>query len=178
MRPLIILLTTFIFSCASTHNKSHLFDGMTDKESVQIYLSEFNLKAVPTEIGQLRKAKKLHISLKKGWTVYPPLSAFQEMIEMAPFQYLPDEITRLSNLKTLSLEGLDLKTLPVHFDKLKNLDTLYLGMNKLTISNEREKLKNLKNLRYLNVVGNKVVREDIEELKRANPDLIIKSGLE
>ena len=113
-----------------------------------------------------------------GWTIYPPLSALQQMTERPPFRQLPDEITELTNLKTLGLVGLDLKTLPDNFDKLENLDSLNLIFNKLTISNETEKLKKLKNLKYLALFGNRVDKVDIRELKRENPNLIIESGLE
>jgi hypothetical protein len=144
---------------------------------VVIYLNNYGLDKVPREIGRLKKARSLYITQDSagGWTIYPPLSA---LIKMPPFRELPDEITDLINLKTLSLVGLDLKRLPDDFDKLENLDSLNLFFNKLTISDELEKLKQLKNLKYLDVSGNMVDTADILELRKANPNLTIKSMLE
>jgi Leucine-rich repeat (LRR) protein len=73
--------------------------------------------------------------------------------------------------------GLDLNRLPDNFGKLQNLDSLNLMMNKLTISREIPKLKELKNLKYLGIYGNKIDTRDIKELKNSNPNLVINSGL-
>jgi Leucine-rich repeat (LRR) protein len=180
MRLLIIILTTFLISCSTTDKKNGLFDDLADKEMVVIYLSNYNLDSVPKEISKLATAKYLYITKDStnGWTVYPPLSALQQMTEIPPFRQLPSEITELTNLQNLGLIGLDLKQLPDNFDKLQNLDSLNLVMNKLTISKEIEKLKGLKNLKYLGLFGNKYDTTDINTLKRANPNLFIDSGLE
>ena len=179
MRLSIIILTTLIISCSTTNREKYLFDGLTDKEVVVIYLSNYNLDSVPREIGRLKKVQNLYITMDStGWTIYPPLSALQQRAEAPPFRQLPDEITELIKLKTLGLVGLDLKTLPVNFGNLENLDSLNLALNKLTISNEVEKLNRLQNLKYLGLFGNRVDTVDIRELKRANPNLIIYNGPE
>lgn len=157
-----------------------LFNSLLNKERVVIYLSQYNLDSVPSDIGKLKKAKSLYITKDSGggWTVYPPLSALPQVTEVPTFPQLPNELTELTNLQNLGIVGLGLKQLPDNFDKLQNLDSLNLMMNKLTISREIEKLKKLKNLKYLKLLGNKVDTTDINELKRTNPNLVINSGLE
>lgn len=168
-----IILTAIIFCCTPTKEK-YLFDDLTDKETVLIILSKYNLDSVPCEIGRLTKAKRLYIALDSGgWTVYPSLSALPQAMDSSPSQKLPDEITELTNLKSLGLIHLSLESLPTDFGKLENLDSLDLSMNRLTISNELEKLKSLKGLKYLGLMGNAVDRTDIKELKRNNPNLTI-----
>ena len=180
MRSSILLLITLLISCTNADKEKYLFDRLTDEETVIIYLSKYNLDTVPQEIGRLKKVKDLYITMDStnGWTIYPPLSALHQMIEIPPFRQLPEEITELTNIETLGLVGLDLKTLPDSFGRLEKLDSLNLGLNKLTISNELEKLRKLKNLKYLGLFCNRVDTVDIKELKRENPNLIIDSGLD
>lgn len=180
MRLQPIILTVLLMSCSATDQKKGMFDNLADKEVVVIYLSKYDLDHVPADIGKLTKAKSLSIRKDSatGWTIYPPLSARGQWKKMPPFRQLPDEITNLSELRKLSLAALDLTELPDDFAKLQKLDSLDLFMNKLTISNEVEKLKQLKNLKYLVLVGNDIDTADINELKKANPRLTINSGLE
>ena len=111
--------------------------------------------------------------LETGWTIYPPLSAFEEYIDRPPFRYLPNEITGLTKLRDLTLRQLAIKTLPIEFDRLENLEKLDLSINKLTIKDEIDKLRNLKKLKQLTLFGNRVRKEDIVILKAANPALSI-----
>lgn len=180
MRLPTILLTISLLSCSTEHKPKRLFDDLAESETVVIYLSKSNLDSVPVEIGKLSKAKSLCITRDStyGWTAYPPLSALERMTDIPPFRKLPAEITTLTNLQSLGLAGLDLKELPDNFDKLQELDSLDLMMNKLTISKELHKLKGLKNLKYLALSGNKVDTADIVELKRSNPNLVIEIGIE
>jgi hypothetical protein len=180
MRLQLIILTTFLIGCSTTDKNQGLFDDLADKETVVIYLSKYNLDSVPSEIGKLKKVKSLFITKDStsGWTIYPPLSALQRMTEVPPFRQLPNEITELTTLQNLVLAGLDLNTLPDNFDRLQELDSLNLFLNKLTISVEIEKLNKLKNLRYLGLYGNKIDTADLRELKRENPNLVIDSGIE
>lgn len=150
---------------------------MVDKETVVINLVDYALDSVPREIGRFKKVKSLSIGNQSdtGWVAYPPLLV---RIEQPPFQQVPDELTELSDLKTLRLVGLDLNRLPDKFERLQKLDTLDLFFNKLTISDELEKLKKLENLTYLDIRGNKVDTADIRALKESNPHLTLRSGLE
>ncbi len=180
MRPQLFLVTILLISCSTTEKNQYLFDRLTDQETVTIYLSKYHLDSIPSEIGRLKKARKLYVTLDSsgGWTIYPPLSALQQRTEKPPFKLLPNEITELSNLKNLRLVELNLKQLPDDFGKLENLDSLDLTLNKLTISNELDKLMKLKKLKYLGLFGNSVEATDIEKLKKGNPDLTIASGLD
>jgi Leucine-rich repeat (LRR) protein len=178
MRIVNVMLSILVIGCTSTGKEQYFFDPLIESESVVIYLSKYSLDSVPAEIGRLQKARSLYISRDSagGWTIHPPLNELEEMTETPPFRQLPDEITDLTDLTSLTLVGLDLSTLPDNFQKLQNLDTLNLSFNKLTISKEIEKLKGLKHLRYLELVGNQVDSADVVELKRANPELVVDTG--
>lgn len=180
MRLQSIILSVLLMSCSTTDQKKGMLDNLADKEVVVIYLSKYDLEHVPADIGKLTKAKSLSIRKDSatGWTIYPPLSARGQWKKTPPFRQLPEEITNLSELRKLSLPALDLTELPDDFAKLQKLDSLDLFMNKLTIANEVEKLKQLKKLKYLVLVGNDIDTADINELKRANLGLTINSGLE
>jgi hypothetical protein len=179
MRLSIIAITTLLISCSTNRFDSNVFADLGDKENVTIYLNDFKLDSVPSEIARLSKAKRLYVSVDKGgWTIYPPLSALPQPTETSLIPNLPNEITELTNLKSLSLVRLNLKSLPEDFDKFKNLDSLDLSMNRLTISNELEKLKKLNNLKYLALFGNIFNSADIEDLQKSNPGLTIKTRVE
>ena len=175
MRILFITLTAFAIACTTTEKRKGLFDNFVDEEKAVIYLSQYNLDSVPSEIGRLKNVKSLYITKDSmsGWSIYPPPSELQQLTEIPPFRQLPNELGELTNLQNLGLVGLDLKELPDNFGQLQNLDSLNLIMNKLTISKEINKLKELKNLKYLALFGNKVDTTDINELKKANPNLVI-----
>lgn len=171
--PLIIFL---LITGRAISQNNNVFSNLSDKDSVVICLREYGLKEVPKDIGQLTKAISLVVSpdpLKTGWTIYPPHGAFDELIDKPPFQFLPNEITSLTNLRELTLTQLAIKTLPTEFDRLENLEKLDLSINKLTIKDEIDKLKKLKNLKYLTLFGNRVTKEDLALLKAANPTLNI-----
>lgn len=175
MRLLLPILTAFLIGCTTTEKKKGLFDNFLNKETALIYLSQHNLDSVPAEIGRLKKVKSLYITKDStsGWAINPPLSEIQQMTEIPPFRELPTELGELTSLKNLGLVGLDLKQLPDNFGQFQHLDSLNLMINKLTISEEIEKIKELKNLKYLALFGNKVDSIDISELKKANPNLVI-----
>lgn len=178
MKTLISILTIFLFGCGATKKKTGLFDDLADKTSLEIYLKTYGLDSVPKDIGQLKAVRKLYIAKDsaRGWTIYPPLGDLDQRTVTPPFRHLPDEITALTNLESLVLRDLDLKTLPDNFGNLRNLDSLSLLMNKLTLSQEIEKLKGLKKLKYLEIYGNKVDTADLQELKKAIPGLTIYNG--
>lgn len=178
MRTRIILWTILLAGCTPTSNKPGLFNHLADKKTVVIYLNRYKVDSVPADIGALTNANLLFIGKDSvaGWTLYPPLSAMDQRAQIPPFRKLPDEITRLVNLRNLALVDLDLTELPENFGNLKNLDTLSLTLNKLTISKELEKLKQLKNLKYLILVGNQVDSTDVYELKKVNPTLVLDIG--
>lgn len=178
MKTLLPVLLIFLLSCETAEKKTGLFEDLADKTSLEIYLKTYGLESVPKDIGKLKAVRRLYIAKDsaKGWTIYPPLSALDQRTEIPPFRQLPDEITELTNLESLVLMDLDLKTLPANFGRLQNLDSLSLFMNKLTLSAELGKLKELKKLKYLEIYGNKADTADLEALKRAIPGLTIYNG--
>lgn len=179
MRLLIITLTAFLISCSTTDEKKGLFDDLADKETVILFLSKYHVDSVPSDIGRLKNTKRLYITDDSvGWTIYPPVSALPQSTDSTPGKKLPTEITDLTGLKYLGLVHLNLESLPEDFNKLKNLDTLDLSMNKLVISNELKKLKELTGLKYLGLMGNSIDSADIKELKINNPSLTIKTWVE
>jgi len=137
------------------------------------------LDSVPNEIGQLKNAKRLYITTDtRGWTVYPSLGALPQSANALPSRQLPNELTELTNLKYLGLVHLNLIRLPDNFGNLENLDSLDLSMNRLVISNELKKFKQLKGLKFLRLVGNAIDSADIKELKSSNPSLVIQAWIE
>jgi Leucine-rich repeat (LRR) protein len=177
MKIIIYILSIFLLSCHS--EEKLLFDSFQKKNDVEIYLSKYKLDSIPKEIGLLKDAKRLYINSDsvKGWTIYPPLSSLGKDNSKPPFRHLPNEITELTNLQSLTLVNLNLVTLPDNIYRLENLDSLILFMNKLTISNEIEKIKKLTKLKYLGLLGNNITANDIIELKKSNPGLKINPNL-
>jgi len=170
-----IRYTLFIYLLGCQKKEKTLFDSFQKKSDVEIYLSQYKLDNVPKEIGLLKDAQRLYINSDtvKEWTLYPPLSGLGKDNSAPPFRYLPNEITELTNLTSLTLVNLDLVVLPDNIYKLENLDSLILFMNKLTISNEIEKIKKLTRLKYLGILGNNITAGDLIELKKSNPRLKI-----
>ena len=159
-------------------NRESVFDSLKGQTDVEIFLSEYDLDSVPKDIQVLKSAKRLYIAKDtSGWIVYPPLSALGEDNSTKQPRYLPGEISELSNLNSLTLVNLDLVTLPKSIDHLSNLDTLVLFMNRLTISSELDKLKRLKKLKYLGLLGNNVTANDLIEIKRSIPGIKINPDL-
>ena len=180
MRLFLLFVSTTIIGCSTTKTEKHIFQELEKSESVIIYMSKYNLDSIPREVGKLKNAINLYITIDSsgGWTIYPPLSALEQQVFSPPFKTLPIEITQLRNLRNLGLVGLNLNELPTGFGNLQNLDTLNLSINKLIISNELDKLKKLKKLKYLGLYGNKVDTADINVLKNTIPDLTIGSSFE
>ncbi|TRZ46155.1 leucine-rich repeat domain-containing protein [Robertkochia solimangrovi] len=172
-----ILFLWLLTGCTQEKDREEpLFASLSEEETVFISLEEYGLTAVPKEITQLKKIKKLSISAigsSKGWSIYPPHHVLIERMKSQPTQELPDEITQLTLLEDLALELLNLKTLPEDFDKLSNLESLDLGSNQLILSEEVDKLTQLNKLRFLTVEGNTVTEADLATLKQALPELTI-----
>ncbi len=177
MRFSTYIFVIFLFSCNPNNTKT-VFDPLKQKTDIEIYLSDYGLESVPQEIRILKNVKRLYIAKDtSGWVIYPPLSALAQDKSTQPSRYLPNEISELSNLTSLTLVNLDLVSLPENIDRLEKLDTLILYMNKLTISNELEKLKRLRSLKYLGLLGNDLTANDLSELKRTIPGITINPGL-
>lgn len=172
---LFLTLTFLISGCVTRQNANNYFEEYVDKEEITIVLNSYGLESIPAEIGNLQKVKTLTISFDtlKEWTVYPPLSAWGKRVDSPPFQILPDEITELRSLKRLTIRSLDISRLPENFDQLKELEYLDISMNKLTITNELNKLKKLTSLKYLRIIGNRIDTLMIQNWEKENQDLEI-----
>ena len=172
----LVVVAIFLIGCHTSASTVKFIHTFLNEESVVIKLSDYGLDEVPPEIHQLRSVKKLTItreSLPTGWTIYPPQSPCENQTFKPPFHRLPDEITELTQLTALRLIGLDLVALPANFHHLKNLDTLDLAFNKLTIKQELATLKSLQQLKFLALFGNKATSADVIELKKAIPGLVV-----
>lgn len=177
MKFIINIIVIFLLGCKSNTTLT-IFDPLKEQSNVKIYLSEYGLESVPAEIRILKNAKRLHIAMDtSAWAVYPPLSELGQDKSKQPLRSLPDEITELSNLTSLTLVNLDLASLPEKIGRLEKLDTLILFMNRLTISNELGKLKKLRSLKYLGLLGNDVTANDLIELKKSIPGITINPDL-
>lgn len=179
MRRLIIIWTLVLVNCSTASKRGQLFDALKDQETVVLFLSNYQLDSVPSDIGGLKNVKRLYITTDStGWTFYPSLSALPQADHPVPARKLPNEIAELTNLKYLSLVHLNLETLPNDLGKLRYLDTLDLSMNRLVISNELKVLKELKELKYLVLTGNVVDTADVRELEDNNPGLTVQIWFE
>jgi hypothetical protein len=175
---IVYIPSNLIVSCGSKKPKM-IFQSFIGASDIEINLSDYKLDSVPKEIGILKGVRRLCITKDgtRGWTSYPPLSALGQSITEPPFRYLPEDITNLETLQSLTLVNLDLVTLPDNIDRLQNLDSLILFQNKLTISKEIGKLKKLKQLKYLGLLGNDVNASDLKQLKASIPGIIINPEL-
>jgi Leucine-rich repeat (LRR) protein len=177
MKVFSCLLVLLLFACQT--DKPSIFKSLIGKTDVEIYLADYDLQTVPKDIGDLKGVKRLYISKDSttGFIIYPPLSALGNTKRDTVLKHLPGEITDLTSLQSLVLVNLDLATLPAKLERLQNLDTLILFMNKLTVSNELDKIKKLKGLKYLGLLGNELTADDLVEIKKAIPGIVINPGL-
>lgn len=173
MNKLLTLLVTPLLICMSCQTKNNLFEAHKNDEVVEIVLSNYGLEEIPGEIGTLKNVKQLTLlkDSSKGWVIYPPMSAFSNRELTPPFYSLPKEITELQQLESLTIIGLNIHSLPENFEKLENLKQLNLSLNKLTLSNEVEKIVRLKKLKTLSLFGNKIDSAGLRFIKQERPDI-------
>ncbi len=177
LKPFLCILLFSLLGCDSNRELS-VFKEFKGKTEVEIYLSDYGLDSVPKEIESLKNVERLYISKdRNGWETLVPNTIIDPKEKKPPFRHLPNEITHLTTLQVLSLVNLDIVTLPEDIYKLKHLDSLFLFYNKLTISNELEKLGRLKQLKYLGLQGNYVTPADLEQLENSIPGIITNPGL-
>jgi len=142
----------------------------TDKNSVTIFLDELDNGDIPEkfwDVDNITELKIVKTRPQSSWVTLPPLSWFEERKLDPPYWKLPKEISKLQSLKSLYLINIDLPSLPNSISKLKELETLDLSMNKLELSRELVKLKELDQLEKLILLGNhyeeSVMNEFVQE---------------
>lgn len=168
-----------LFSCNNSSELSAFkINPYLNDNEVRLILNDQGYEKVPEEISTLNGIRKLTISLDSNkWVVLPPIGALNSKIDYAPENKLTPAISKLKTLEVLNLGYLKLTALPDNFDELKQLDSLNIGLNSLIISNEIEKLKALKHLSYINIMGNRIDTAQIIQWQTENPKLTIKYKL-
>ncbi|MEK6478791.1 hypothetical protein WJR50_14690 [Catalinimonas sp. 4WD22] len=174
MKYLSILILCVFTSC-QPDTEPQYFSHLQDEEKVMLAMSNYGLEEVPPQIRELKNVKDLTISQTEpgGWVFYPPLNRLVIKDFDPPYRELPEEILSLSQLRHLSLSGMDLHCLPKDLHKLEQLETLNLAFNKLNISAELPKLKALPNLRELNVLVNNFDSLALKQWMQERPGLKI-----
>ncbi|MEM6523643.1 MAG: hypothetical protein AAGF85_02060 [Bacteroidota bacterium] len=157
--------TLILCSVAYSYSQSN-DDGL----SAYIILSELGYKEIPKSLAIHSEVRRLRISIDSGsWVILPPVSAWNRMIDQAKENPLPSSISSFTDLSFLDIAHLELTSLPKNFDLLQELDSLNIAFNYLIIENELPKLKRLKKLRYLNLVGNRIDTLQVEQWIHENP---------
>jgi Leucine-rich repeat (LRR) protein len=175
MRYLIPLL--LLLGCTS-QKTSTVFDASIGQQEVVINLDDYSLDSIPPDIKVLKNAWRLYIFKgQEKSTKNPVQGAAGEKLSSSFGNQIPDELCELITLRSLSLANLKLKTLPTNFVRLQNLDSLMLFWNDLNISNELAKLKELKRLKYLGILGNQVTKNDLDSLYKWFPGIVINPGM-
>lgn len=141
-----------------------------------ITLDQLISNEIPNEVWDTEKITDLKIQKtqpKSQWSSRPPLSWYETVEFTAPYWILNSNIGRLKNLESLTLVDLDIRTLPDSLTQLQNLRKLNVSFNKLEISNEIEKLKQLKNLEHLTLYGNHYDSLEMQKFQEMFPALVI-----
>lgn len=173
--PLFIVITFLYMACNQTQDE--LFPQLNQQEEVMLRLAKYGLEKVPPQVNEFKNAAYLSITkdTTNQWKTGPPFSAFanENFDPQPPFEYLPNEILELTQLKELHLNDLNLRSLPEDLYQLKNLEHLDVSVNKLDIAAEIPKLKKMKNLKRIDVYLNKIDTVAIQMWQQDNPELQI-----
>lgn len=136
------------------------------------FTSNYSFTQLPTEIGQLRHLKRLHIS-------WGSLESLPQEVGLLPLtvldlnnnklRFIPSEIGKLTDLRKLKLHSNRLCCLPTELGELASLRMLELSWNQLThIPSELGKLGQLKKL---TLEWNKLTSLPQSLLRLSSPDL-------
>jgi Leucine-rich repeat (LRR) protein len=138
---------------------------MTQRE-MKVDLSGQHLTEIPDSVYQNPEITYLDLG-SSNVTFYPPLSELVDS-NSNDISYLPEQIGKLTILKTLILNTNKLTTLPNSITKLVNLEVLDLSINKnLDIVQQLDKLKKLPKLKILKIVDVKMTKDEITIVKSA-----------
>ncbi|MEM0992175.1 MAG: caspase family protein [Bacteroidota bacterium] len=120
---------------AQTPRNIHLFKNLEE-----LFLNDNNLQTLPDSFWQLNQLQKLE--LRKNASLMDNSNNLIGIGKMAgnlreldlskneTLQYLPDDLTKLENLRTLDLSNCNLNRLPSCFGELSSLEELNLRGNK------------------------------------------------
>lgn len=171
--PGLVLIVCLSISCIQSHDE--MFPVLNQQDEVVLLLGKYGLDVVPPQIREFKKATYLNIinDTAAGWKAYPPWSAELDGDFQPPFEYLPEEILELTNLKELHIADLNLCTLPGNIHLLKNLEHLDVSANKLDIAVEIPKLKKLHSLKRIDIYFNEIDTAAIQQWQQENPQLQI-----
>ncbi len=108
-----------------------------DESATELYLVNLGLTAVPSEISQLTKLRKLNLSNNQLTVVQPEilqLTGLRELwLDDNWLTAIPPEVRQLTGLETLRIAGNKLTTVPSDIGKLAKLRELSLAENQLTV---------------------------------------------
>jgi len=108
------------------------------------------LQALPASFGSLRNMQQVYLSGNK-------------------FETLPDTLYQLKNLKRLDLAGNQLLKISDKISNFAQLELLYLHNNKMLKDLPIIQISKLQNLRFLNIRGTKIPREQALKLQKLLP---------
>jgi len=146
------------------------------ENALVVTINELVTQEIPDSVWSNLNTTQLIIQKerpKKQWSTRPPLSWYEHLDFAPPYWVLNDKIGQLTELKSLILFEMDIQILPDSIVELQKLEVLNLSFNKLEISNELDKLKQLRNLKHLILYGNHYVESEMQVYKNMFPDLII-----
>jgi Leucine-rich repeat (LRR) protein len=139
--------------------------------TTRLSLGNRNLTKIPDSVFQLSKLE--YLQLGNSFTLYPPLSALgkDSLPDMNTIRRIPDDINRLTHLRTLGCCFNDLVSLSRTITQLNHLDTLILSFNQhLKIEQELLTLKQMHSLKYLELIETECDQKTLHELRLALPN--------
>ena len=124
--------------------------------------------------------KELTIEIKenkKKWVVFshfPGVSNYQCSYSFTKtIASLPDHFEDFDSVESLDVSYLGIISLPESLKKMIRLESLNISFNKISISNEEEKLLSLPNLKTLKVYGCDFSEAILNGIRKQRPDLKI-----
>ncbi|OEK06597.1 hypothetical protein [Roseivirga misakiensis] len=157
-------------------NSKGYFGDELREGSIILTLDELSTKEIPDSLWNNEELEELTIQKTRAnmqWSTRSPLSWYETVEFTPPYRELSDKVGKLKRLKSLILVDLDIKTLPESITQLKHLEILNLSFNKLELPEELSKLKVLKSLKHLILIGNHYDPHEMEEYQKEFPNLRI-----